>query len=294
MSSLARENRRALSSWRVLIYLRRDTFRFTPEQRRWKNIPTDESDVQRYLRQMIDRGELDRISGVSKTYAASVPFAQANLLDEREILFEAHAYTILSHYSALEFHGLTLDHPKVISAFSAAGMQREFIPLDTDIDEWEDLELPSRTKPGKVLKMPVTWRNLNQHRMFGIDIYRRQHIPYRVTSIERTLIDSLQEPNISGGMMNVLRGWVLAQDRFDLATVIRYTELYDIALLKQRVGYVLEELGFHHPTLDTWAAHSKRGGSSRLVGTAEFSSRYSERWNLSLNGPVDVLREHES
>lgn len=293
LSNLAGEQRRVLSAWRAQIYLRRDSFRLSPGQRRWKNIPTSESDIQRHLRQMMDRQELKRIRGVAMTYVVTVPFSSRLPLDEREVLVEAHAYTILSYYSALEFHGLTYDQPKVITAFSAAKMQRDFIPLDTEIDEWEGLSFPSKTMPGKVLSMPVTWRSLSPSRTFGIDTYRRQQLPYRVTSLERTLIDSLQEPSLSGGILNVLRAWVIGYDRVDLPTLVRYTEMYGIALLKQRVGFVLEELGLHHPMLDIWAAKSNRGGSSRLVGTAEFSTHYSERWNLSLNGPVHVLRESE-
>lgn len=282
-----------LSTWRTLIYLRRATFRLDPSQRRWKNLPENERDIYPYIRQMVQRGELREIEDAKRLYRPIVPFASDAPIDEREILFETHPYTVLSHLSALEFHHLTWDQPKIITAMSASAMPRDFLPLGTTIEDWEEVALPMRSRPAKVLQIPVNWKSLPPGRIFGVETYERHRVPYRVTSPERTLLDTLQDTARSGGIMNVLKAWVMARERFDLETLLTYTELYDIALLRQRVGYILEELGVQHPTLDRWASASKRGGSSKLVGTEPFSSTYSERWNISLNAPVHILGDDE-
>ena len=68
-------------------------------------------------------------------------------------------------------------------------------------------------------------------------------------------------------------------------------ERFNVAVLRSRVGYVLDRIGLSHPNLETWRASSRRGGSSRLVGSEPFARTFDERWNLSINGPVGVLDE---
>lgn len=127
--------------------------------------------------------------------------------------------------------------------------------------------------------------------MAGVEVHAPLAVPFRITSVERTLVEALQDPKASGGISNVLKAWGEARDRMDVEAVVELTELTGVTLLRQRVGYVLEELGLAHPRLNTWASASIRGGSSRLVGSEPSSPRYSARWNLSLNGPVDLLHE---
>jgi hypothetical protein len=54
---------------------------------------------------------------------------------------------------------------------------------------------------------------------------------------------------------------------------------------KVRAGYVLEEkCGLESPVFADWVGAAKRGGSRKLVANQPYSSIYSERWCLSLNG----------
>ena len=89
----------------------------------------------------------------------------------------------------------------------------------------------------------------------------------------------------------MLRAWVRARDTIDLDVLIYQVERFGVAVLRQRVGYILDQLALSHPHLEKWRVSSHRGGSSRLVGSEPFASTFDDRWNLSLNAPVDVLRE---
>ncbi len=291
LSALAADNRHVLSVWRALIYLRRATFALPASQRRWRAVPEREADIAQYIRQMLSNGDLQPIPGGTRVYRVTAPFARTAMPDIREMLFEEHAYTILSHFTALEFHGLTVEQPKVITAYTGAKAAWDLLPLGTIADDWEDVALPSATRPRTVLGQPVRWVTLDPERAFGFSVYSPLGVPYRITSPERTLIDALQKPELCGGSGNVLRAWVLARDLLDVPLIEQYTERLGIALLRQRVGYVLESIGYTSPTLDAWALSSKRGGSSKLVGSEPFASDYSERWNLSLNAPVHVLQD---
>lgn len=291
LRSLADDHRRVVSLWRALVNLRRASHNLSPDERRWRRIPATEGEVSPILIQMQRRGTLRRLIGTRGVYAVTIPYAQELGSDEREALFEINPYAILSHFSALVFHGLTQEQPKVITATSAHGWADAPVPVGTTLDEWDHIAMPSAPRPAQVVGMPVRWRPGALAAMLGVEAHAPLGVPYRITSVERTLVESLQDPNASGGVGNVLRAWSEARDRVDVDAVVQLTERSGITLLRQRVGFVLEELGLSHPRLDAWASQSVRGGSSRLVGSEPSSSRSNARWNLSLNGPVDVLRE---
>lgn len=291
LRSLADEHRRVVSLWRSLIYLRRASRRLSPDQRRWKRIPASEGDVSPILIQMQRQGALRRLPGIRGVYEVTIPYARQLALDEREALLEVNPYAILSHFSALVFHGLTLEQPKLIIATSAQGWADAPIPLGTAPDDWKEIAMPAAPGPARIVDIPVIWRPGALPSMAGVEVQAPLAAPFRITSVERTLVEALQDPKASGGISNALRAWSEARDRMDVDAVIKLTELTGITLLRQRVGYVLEELGLAHPRLDAWASASIRGGSSRLVGSKPAWPGYSARWNLSLNGPVNLLRE---
>lgn len=75
----------------------------------------------------------------------------------------------------------------------------------------------------------------------------------------------------------------------DLDSLVELAERFEVAVLRQRVGVLLEELAMSHPELERWRAQARRGGSSRLLGTTPCVPSYSERWNLSINAPLTTL-----
>ena len=161
---------------------------------------------------MVSREELRPLRGLPGIYLVTAPYAREAMTDSREVLFEAHAYTVLSHFTALEFHGLTIEQPKVITATSAVRAIPDVLPLGTDASDWEDIPLPSRTRPSAVLGQPVKWVTVDPVRLYGYSVYSPLGVPYRVTSPERTLIDALQKPELCGGIANVFTAWVMGWD----------------------------------------------------------------------------------
>lgn len=285
----ANDGRRVLSLWRSLVYLRRAT-RFTdPEDRRWRSLPSTTADVIPVIRRMRTSGHVDSLPAAPGCYAVVTPYARTLPIRERELLFELNPYVALSHYSALEYHGLTQNQPKLIVA--SPGEINASRILGTDQDEWEALTLPVAYRPDRVLAQRVLWFNKSVDQSFGIVTRHDGPIPIRVSDIERALIESLQWPEYAGGINHVLNSWRTGIHLVDPDTVLEYTERFGINLLRQRVGFVMEELGMHRPLLDTWAGQSVRGGSSKLVTSLPYSATYSERWNLSLNASVGYLHE---
>lgn len=299
LEQLASDRRRVFAAWRALILLRRATFAIPPQQRRWSRLPENTTAVLPILRQMMARGEIAYVPKTRDVYEVTVPYATTGLLDGYEILMEVHPYCALSHASALSFHGLSDDLEKRITALVARKTPAGMFPSGTVVEDWEGLSLPTGTKVPDILDQPVEWSSIDNRKFFGISEYRRFGYPLRVTDRERTLLDGLRDPELSGGIQNVLSAWVLSRDTLNIETIVDYIERFDIAILRQRAGFIMDTLGISHPILKQWQQQAKRGGSSKLVSSAPYSRaddgpRYSEAWNLALNTPITALQDAAS
>ena len=296
VEQLASENRRALSDWRALLLLRRATEALPPTQRRWDKAPVSLTQMYPYLRQMRMRGEIAQISvqPVLHIYEVKVPYARMAPLAEDEVLMEAHPYATLAYLSALAFHGLTEELPKEILALAPAQGTGELMPPGTHREDWEELALVRGSLVRRILGRTVTWFRVAPRHYFGLGEYRPRGYPVRVTTPERTLLDGLLHPDLCGGIEVVLRAWALAYDTLDLDLLVRYVDQFGIGVLRQRAGFILDELGLAHPALEQWRVAAKRGGSSKLVAATPYAPIYSERWSLSLNAPLTALHEGKS
>lgn len=68
----------------------------------------------------------------------------------------------------------------------------------------------------------------------------RRGLPCRVTTLERTLVDVLDRPDLSGGLEEAWRS-LAGVSMFDLDVVLEYVRLRDQATLAAKVGFFLEQ-----------------------------------------------------
>lgn len=292
VNELANEGRRVVSDWRALILLRRATHTLAPSSRRWDLLPQTLNDVRGTLRQMERRGEIELIEGLARqhVYRVTVPYARNVPLSEYEVLMEVHPYAALAYVTALEFHGVTLEQPKHIVAVVPRSPFADQLPIGTTPQDWEGVPLVQGHTPTEVLGTRVTWTSVADERFFGIREYSYVGSPVRVTTLERTLIDATQKPDLAGGMENVLEAWEMAADILNLDLLVSYVERLDIGVLRQRIGFLLEELHLDHPILEAWKRSAQRGGSNKLLASAPYADTYSEIWNLSINASIAALQ----
>lgn len=286
---LAAENRSVLSEWRAMVLLRRATFALPPGRRRWQQMPASVYDVRPALKRLTGKGDLEPVPDLPRLYLVTLPYARPEAVDETEVLMELHPFASLSHHSAMAFHNLTDDLPKEIQATIPERGSGGRLPPGTTPEDWEGLAPARGRTADKVLGRRVTWHKLSADRLFGAKEYSPRGYHVRVTTPERTLLDGLLQPEWCGGIESVLRAWAGYRDLLDLEEVVTYVEIFDIAVLRQRVGFILDELGLSSPAVDGWPAKAKRGGSSKLLGSAPFAPLFSERWKLSINAPTGAL-----
>jgi len=288
---LATENRRVLSDWRAVLLLRRASREIPLSDRRWKTPPRNVLEIRPILNRLSKTGELVPLESFPFLYRVNAPYARTEAVEEEEVLMELHPYAALSHLSALTFHHMTEQLSKDIHVSIPDNGSGGFLPLGTRSEDWEGVALVRGRVADSILGRRIHWHRLVSKRIFGTSTSDYHGYPVRVTTPERTLLDGLLHPDWSGGFANVLRAWAGYRDLIDLKALVKYVDQLDVRILRQRAGFLMEELGLRHPALAIWVTQAQRGGSSKLNGGAEFSSQFSARWQLSINAPIDLLRE---
>ena len=79
-------------------------------------------------------------------------------------------------------------------------------------------------------------------RMFGVEYQTRSGMELRVTSHERTLVDALDRPDLTGSWEEIWRS-LEAVEFFDLDQVIAYTCLLGNATTAAKVGFFSSNVG---------------------------------------------------
>jgi predicted transcriptional regulator of viral defense system len=176
---------------------------------------------------------------------------------------------VLAYHTALEAHGyaqslferlyfLTRSKPKPLQFRG-----RTFVPVT-----------PS-----------ATLRRKKKTFVFCSEVERRG-LPCRVTSVERTLVDVLDRPDLSGGLEECWRS-LAAIPMFDLDVVIQYVRLCSQATLAAKVGFFLEQhreaLGVREETLKRLRKMRPRQPHylDRRPG-----GRMASNWNLVVPAPL--------
>lgn len=113
----------------------------------------------------------------------------------------------------------------------------------------------------------------------------------RLTDMERTVLDSINDFEKIGGLEELLRCFELIA-YVDEDKLLRYLDAYDKQVLYQKTGYILEHLKKQLRLSDSFFAicKSKRKGSVRYFyhGIEHEPNTFSSRWNLVV--PQDLMK----
>ena len=297
LHALAGENRHILSSWRAHIILRREVDPFYPEKK-----------ADRTIRKLDREGLIEPL--FRKTlYKVTAPYAR-KAVNIYELANEAYPSGILSHSSALELHRLTDQRSRNIHLYEAPSAPGEIarqtrpsedegragpmLPPGTSPKDWRMIPLPRSVRVDRYDDFRIKPHRPKDEWIFGDTTAESQGVEVRCTGIERTLIDGLRRPKYCGGLSEVFRGWVRAEG-LSADTLVSYAERFDQKILYQRLGFVMETLDIPHERLAFWKENkAPRGGSRVLNPEREYSSNYSDDWNISINHPISILTERDA
>ena len=283
LRELAKTRRRVISDWRIHVIARQIA--------RAENAPLpNEEKAQAIRKELVRRGEVESVEGVSGVYVVNVAYANLLAVSEEQIIQEANPWAVFGFLTAMAYHGITDLVPMEVFPIASEGAENaDRLPLGTTPEDWsEQSSLLTAKRPMNVRGVRVIWTQLSSEPGFGVIVGYSFGIPIYVTDVERTLLDAIRMPEKSGGIEKVLQAWRSAEN-VDLNKLVSYADGYGHKVLRQRVGFLLEKLGKTHPLLAKWRHGLQRGGSVKLVARNPYAATFSAEWNLSLNVPESVL-----
>lgn len=238
------------------------------------------------LESLLTYGVLVQIGSVRHPVAFTVLGRASVTAGEVACAIDPFAY--VSHFSAMEYHGLTDRVFQSVYLTSPGSHQWQGLALELlqkelgeSSDTYVNSGMPTLTRaiPSRILgkEIVVTHRS-------HLGAYRRlPETELRVATVGRTFFDMLREPHLCGGMPHVLDIFRDNAER-NLSLITAEIDRHGKPIDKVRAGYILDEVcRLRSPEIDSWRMFVKRGGSRRLVAANEYSSEFSEKWALSLN-----------
>ena len=179
---------------------------------------------------------------------------------------------VLAYHTALEFHGRAYSVHWTVVYVSA----KRSLPMEFRSHEYRRAPVP-----------PPLLRK--REAMFGVIRQRRSGVQIRVTSHERTLVDVLDRPDLTGEWEEIWRS-LESVEFFDLDQVIEYARLLDNATTAAKVGFFLQQ---HRDDLMVEDAHLEVLRRMRprqphyLVRASRRDCTWVKDWNLMV--PEQVL-----
>lgn len=181
---------------------------------------------------------------------------------------------VISYHTALEFYG------KAYSVFT------------TLLYATASRSSPFRFRSHEIRGVPVPPPLKREGQaLFGVNCHNRSGEELRVTNFERTLVDMLDRPHLSGSWEEIWRS-LEAVEFFDLDQVAEYSHLLGNATTAAKVGFFLEQ---HKETLMVNNAHLKPLIKLRpkqphyLIRSKRKGCQWVKKWNLMV--PSEILNK---
>ena len=216
-----------------------------------------------------------RIIPVRRGLYATVPVGgdpASSPVDPYLVAAKTTADAVLAYHTALEFHG------KAHSVFTRLHYvsKSKSLPLTFRAHEFVRAPVPHplRTK-GK--------------EMFGVTTRKRSGVELRVTNLERTFVDVLDRPDLTGSWEEIWRS-LESVEFFDLDQIIEYVFLLENATTAAKVGFFLQQ---HREILMVEDTHLTPLRKMRprqphyFIRSKRKGSQWVKDWNLLI--PAEIL-----
>ncbi len=246
----------------------------------------DSKTFNRTLSQLQDEGILTSYKGFPEKSVFSLLGRSHDSVED--IVCTVDPFSYISHLSAMEYHGLTNRIPSKLFISSPSPQQWKIYAhekmeknLKGDLATYNENNMPElkRTRLEKIDRREI-------HRFSSVHWGAYKNVKgrtMRVSTIGRTFLDMLRNPEFCGGINHVLEIFDEYAESY-LRLIIDEVDQHGAPIDKVRAGYLLDErLGLAFDELKDWLKSAQRGGSRKLDASSEYEPVWSEKWCLSLN-----------
>lgn len=216
-----------------------------------------------------------RIIPVRRGLYATVPWGgdpASSPVDPYLVAAKMSEDAVLAYHTALEFHG------KAYSVYTRLHY----------VSERKSLPLKFRSHEFTCVPVPDLLRKKGKE-MFGVVSHSRSGVELRVTSFERTFVDVLDRPDLTGSWEEIWRS-LESVEFFDLDRIVDYVLLLENATTAAKVGFFLDQ---HKETLMADDVHLNTLRNLRprqphyLDRRRRKGCKLVKEWNLLI--PVEII-----
>ena len=198
-------------------------------------------------------------------------------------------FCYISHLSAMIWHGFGDRNPARLMITTPEQRTWQQLALALQREETEGISFQStsnvkKNRPQYKHPKRVRGRPISVHRTkYSAKIKSTRSPVARISTPGQTLVDSLLDPQLAGGMPYVISVWE-SEAKSHVNEIIEIVEEFPKPILKVRAGYILDErMELTNSTIQGWKKWVQRGGSRKLDPTKEYRSVWSTDWEISIN-----------
>jgi len=268
----------------LIVYILYRNKKYQGKELNLKKESATKRELSSYLKRMVDLGILKTHPNFKfKVY--EILGRKSENLEESVCAIDPFCY--LSHFSAMEYHGLTERIPTKIFISSPSvkdwgeyASQKMKKDLEDEFEQYVKNGMPILRKPRmtRVYKKEINNFSSMHHGAF----VRVRDSNLRVSSVGRTFLDMLRQPDLCGGIRHVIGVYNEFADSY-LDLIIDEFNRHGKPIDKVRAGYILEEMEVEDRRVGRWSKLAQRGGSRKLDAAGEYLPEWSEKWKISLN-----------
>jgi predicted transcriptional regulator of viral defense system len=181
----------------------------------------------------------------------------------------------ISHWSALAYHGLTEQVPRMVTAST---------PKDIVTPRMRSGH--SHSLPASVWEidgLAIRYFRVQPARFWGFDeVWVDEFSRVRITDRERTVLDGFLAPEVFGSIAEAIGALEEHLTEIDVPRLVGYALRYGQAATTKRLGYILEALGVATDVVRP-LRDAPIGGYRLLDPHGPDEGRYSATWRLRLN-----------
>ena len=175
------------------------------------------------------------------------------------------ADSVIAYHAAMEFHGRAYSLHQRFDFLTIADI-RSF--------EFRGVSYRALTFPARLIEAEETHCEVEKRERSGVTV--------RVTTLERTLVDALDRPELAGGWEEIWRS-MGSVEYYDGKRIVNYLKLLDNATTVAKTGFFLEQhlasLPFGAGVLEELAAMRPQQ-PRRMGGQRRGDDIFMPRWNL--------------
>jgi len=169
----------------------------------------------------------------------------------------------ISHWSALNYHGLTEQTPPAVYITTIKPRNRK-----------------------KILDIEFIFVTVSEKKMFGTTGVKVENAPIMISTPEKTVVDCLDHPEHCGGIEEVAKAIYFEHKNMGLNKIVKMADKMGNRTIVKRLGYLLERLGLHeYEGLLAGLKISK--GYSCLDPKLPKRGKIKERWKLFVNVEIN-------